>query len=165
MYPLNYIQPVFRPPSEWKSLILQVTNGCSWNKCTFCTMYTDDQKKFKPKSIDDLRVELSSIVRAGYPIQRIFLADGDAMTLSTRRLHEILDLINELIPDVSRISSYCLPRNLKNKTPEDLKDLREKGLSLMYVGCETGDTKLLELVEKGETYECSAARLSFNPCG
>ncbi|MBL4679267.1 MAG: radical SAM protein [Pseudomonadales bacterium] len=160
MYPLNYIQPVFRPPSEWKSLILQVTNGCSWNKCTFCTMYTDDQKKFKPKPIDELRIELSSIVRAGYPIQRIFLADGDSMTLSTRRLHEILDLINELVPDISRISSYCLPRNLKNKTPEDLKGLREKGLSLMYVGCETGDTRLLGLVEKGETYESSLAALT-----
>ncbi|MFT5210456.1 MAG: radical SAM superfamily enzyme YgiQ (UPF0313 family) [Flavobacterium sp.] len=159
MYPLKYIEPVFRPPSEWQSLILQVTNGCSWNKCTFCTMYTDEQKKFKPMPIEDLREELSGIVRAGYPVKRIFLADGDVMTLSMRRLHEILDLINELIPDISRVSSYCLPRNLKNKTPEELAELRLKGLSLLYVGCETGDTQLLKMVEKGETYESSLEAL------
>lgn len=159
MYPLKYIEPVFRPPSEWQSLILQVTNGCSWNKCTFCTMYTDEQKKFKPMPIEDLREELSSIVRAGYPVRRIFLADGDVMTLSMRRLHEILDLINELVPDISRVSSYCLPRNLKNKTSAELAELRLKGLSLMYVGCETGDTQLLKMVEKGETYESSLEAL------
>jgi len=159
MYPLKYIEPVFRPPSEWQSLILQVTNGCSWNKCTFCTMYTDEQKKFRPMPIKDLRKELIAIVRAGYPVRRIFLADGDVMTLSMRRLHEILDLINELIPDISRVSSYCLPRNLKNKTSAELAELRLKGLSLMYVGCETGDTQLLKMVEKGETYESSLEAL------
>ena len=155
MYPIKYIEPVFRPPSEWQSLILQVTNGCSWNKCTFCTMYTDEQKKFKPMPIDDLRDELLAVVRSGQPVGRIFLADGDVMTLSTRRLHEILDLINALLPNVSRISSYCLPRNLKNKSAEELSELRLKGLSLMYVGCETGDSQLLKMVEKGETYESS----------
>ena len=118
-------------------------------------MYTDEQKKFKPKPIDELREELSSIVSAGYPVQRIFLADGDAMTLSMRRLHEILDLINELVPNISRISSYCLPRNLKNKSAAELAELKAKGLNLMYVGCETGDTNLLALVEKGETFESS----------
>ncbi|MFT7686662.1 MAG: radical SAM superfamily enzyme YgiQ (UPF0313 family) [Candidatus Azotimanducaceae bacterium] len=159
MYPLKYIEPVFRPPSEWQSLILQVTNGCSWNKCTFCTMYTDEQKKFKPMPIDDIRNELIDIIKSGYPVRRIFLADGDVMTLSTRRLHQILDLINELLPDVTRISSYCLPRNLQSKTVEELIELRLKGLSLMYVGCETGDTQLLNMVEKGETYESSLEAL------
>lgn len=155
MYPLEYIQPVFRPPSEARSLILQVTNGCSWNKCTFCTMYTDPQKRFQPKPITTIEQELKSIAVAGYPVNKVFLADGDAMTLSMRRLTEILTAVKDYFPNIARVSSYCLPRNLKNKTVEDLEKLRELGLNLMYVGCETGDTELLALVEKGETFETS----------
>ncbi len=159
MYPLDYSEPVFRPPSEWKSLILQVTNGCSWNKCTFCEMYTAKQKAFSAKSIADLESEIQSVANAGYPVHRIFLADGDAMALSMRRLREILCLIQKYFPNVSRVSSYCLPRNLKNKTVEELAELRALGLSLLYVGCESGDDKVLSLVEKGETYESSLLAL------
>ena len=155
MYPLEYIQPVFRPPSEARSLILQVTNGCSWNKCTFCTMYTDPQKRFQPKSIDVIRQELQTIANAGYPVQKVFLADGDAMTLSMRRLSDILTTIREFFPSIVRVSSYCLPRNLKNKSVQELATLKTLGLSMLYVGCETGDTELLAMVEKGETYETS----------
>lgn len=155
MYPLQYIEPVFRPPSEARSLILQVTNGCSWNKCTFCEMYTAGQKKFKPKAIADLEVEIKSLAQACYPVHRIFLADGDAMSLSVRRLREILELIHRYFPNVQRVSSYCLPRNLKKKSVEELAELRELGLSLLYVGCESGDDEVLALVEKGETYESS----------
>ncbi len=159
MYPLNYIEPVFRPPSEWKSLILQVTNGCSWNKCSFCEMYTDPQKKFRPKPLEELEAELQSLTAAGYPVQRIFLADGDAMALSTRRLREILQLIQRYYPDVQRVSSYCLPRNLNKKSVEELTELRQLGLSLFYVGCESGDDRVLQLVEKGESYDSSLAAL------
>lgn len=155
MYPLNYIEPIFRPPSEWKSLILQVTNGCSWNKCTFCDMYKDEQKRFKPKAIEELEAELKQIVEAGYPVTRIFLADGDAVSLSMRRLKEIMELINKYFPKLQRVSSYCLPRNLLNKSASDLRELQEMGLKIMYVGCETGDTELLKLVDKGETFETS----------
>lgn len=159
MYPLNYIEPVFRPPSEWKSLILQVTNGCSWNQCTFCDMYTQPQKRFRPAKVADIEAQVRSLAEAGYPVQRVFLADGDAMTLSTRRLKEILKVINDYYPNVQRISSYCLPRNLKNKTVEELAELQSMGLSLMYVGCESGDNEVLELVEKGETYDSSLEAL------
>jgi radical SAM superfamily enzyme YgiQ (UPF0313 family) len=159
MYPLNYIEPVFRPPSEWKSLILQVTNGCSYNKCTFCDMYTAEQKRFKPQPIEQLDAQLQSISRAGYHVPRVFLADGDAMTLSMRRLTEILQLIQRYLPDVQRVSAYCLPRNLKNKSVEDLALLRSLGLSLVYVGCESGDDDVLRLVEKGETYDSSLQAL------
>lgn len=159
MYPLDYIDPVFRPPSEARSLILQVANGCSWNKCTFCEMYTQPQKRFRPKPIEELEAELNSLAEAGYPVRRIFLADGDAMTLSVRRLKEILTLIKAYYPNVQRVSSYCLPRNLKNKTAEELAELRELGLSLMYVGCESGDDEVLEKVEKGESYESSLSAL------
>lgn len=155
MYPVSYIEPVFRPPSEWKSLILQLTNGCSWNRCTFCDMYTEPQKRFKPQPVADIEATLKHLSESGYPVQRIFLADGDAMTLSVRRLTEILQLIRKYYPDVQRVSAYCLPRNVKNKTVEELTQLRQLGLSLVYVGCESGDDELLQLIEKGETYQSS----------
>lgn len=160
MYPLDYIQPVFRPPSEWKSLILQVTNGCSWNKCTFCDMYTDEDKKFKPKKLDVIEQELITIKQSGLPVRRVFLADGDAMMLPFNRLKDILLLIRNYFPNVSRISSYCLPRNLGNKTVEQLNELKQLGLSLMYIGCESGDDKVLELIEKGESFDSSLAALN-----
>lgn len=159
MYPLNYIEPVFRPPSEWKSLILQVTNGCSWNKCTFCDMYKDEQKRFKPKEIAEIEQELKFLSQNNYPVTRVFLADGDATSLSMRRLKEILELINKYFPNLQRVSSYCLPRNLLNKSVADLKELQEMGLKILYVGCETGDTELLGLIEKGETFESSLEAL------
>jgi radical SAM superfamily enzyme YgiQ (UPF0313 family) len=156
---MNYIEPLFRPPSEARSLILQVTNGCSWNKCTFCEMYTQPQKKFRPKPQSEIDAELAGVAAAGMPVRRIFLADGDAMTLSYRRLRLIMDAINKNLPNVQRVASYCLPRNLKNKTVEELAELRELGLSLFYVGCESGDDLVLERVSKGETYESSLAAL------
>ena len=155
MYPLDYIEPVFRPPSEWKSLILQVTNGCSWNKCTFCDMYKDEQKRFKPKPTQEIEQELKLISDNNYPVTRVFLADGDAMSLSFRRLKEILELINKYFPKLQRITAYCLPRNLLNKSTADLKELQSMGLKILYVGCETGDTELLRLINKGETFESS----------
>ena len=156
---MHYIEPVFRPPSEWKSLILQVTNGCSWNKCTFCDMYTAEQKRFRPRPLAELETELKSILARGMPVYRVFLADGDAMTLSFRRLNDIMDMLNRHLPHRPRVSAYCLPRNLNNKTVEELSILREKGLSLLYVGCETGDNELLALIKKGETYDSSLAAL------
>jgi len=159
MYPLNYIEPVFRPPSEWKSTILQVTNGCSWNKCTFCDMYTSEDKKFKPKKVDVIEQEIIKIANSGIPTRRVFLADGDAMMLPFNRLKEILELIKLHLPQVSRVSSYCLPRNLGNKTVEQLAELNSLGLKLMYIGCESGDDEVLALIEKGETYQSSLIAL------
>ncbi len=159
MYPLSYTEPVFRPPSEWKSLILQVTNGCSWNKCTFCDMYTSESKKFKPKKPELIEQELVTIVESNLPVGRVFLADGDAMMLPFNRLKEILLLIKQYLPQVTRVSSYCLPRNLTNKTVEQLTELRALGLSLLYVGCESGDDEVLALIEKGETYQSSLVAL------
>jgi radical SAM superfamily enzyme YgiQ (UPF0313 family) len=156
---MQYIEPVFRPPSEARSLILQVTNGCSWNKCTFCEMYTQPQKRFRPKPFADIEAEIKAVAATGHPVRRIFLADGDAMTLSCRRLGEIVACINANLPTVQRVSSYCLPRNLRKKTVEQLAELREMGLSLFYVGCESGDDLVLERVSKGETYQSSLEAL------
>jgi len=158
MFP-SYIEPLYRPPSEANSLILQVTNGCSWNKCTFCDMYTAPQKKFHLKPQEQIETELSAIAHSKQSIRRIFLADGDAMTLSFRRLTDIMRAINQYLPDVQRVSSYCLPRNLKNKTVEELRELHSMGLSLVYIGCETGDDEILEKINKGETYQSSLSAL------
>lgn len=157
--PIDYIEPVFRPPSEAKSLILQVANGCSYNNCTFCDMYTAPQKKFKPKAITEIEKEIKSVAAKMPGLTRIFLADGDAMTLSYRRLKEILECINQHFPNMERVTAYCLPRNIKNKTVDELAELRKMGLTMVYVGCESGDDKVLECVKKGETFETSKAAL------
>ena len=159
MIQIPYVEPVFRPPSEAYSLILQVTNGCSWNKCTFCEMYTQPQKKFRFKQPEEIEKELQAVVASGAPVRRVFLADGDAMTLSFRRLKLIMQAINQYLPNIQRVSSYCLPRNLKHKTAEELAELNDMGLSLFYVGCESGDDLVLERVSKGESFESSLAAL------
>ncbi len=157
--PLQYSEPVFRPPSEAYSLILQVTIGCSWNRCAFCEMYTEPQKKFTVKKESDVFAEIEATA-AFYPeTRRIFLADGDAMALSTRRLLAILEKINQCFPNINRISSYCLPRNLKSKSVAELKELQDAGLRLVYVGAETGDNELLKLIDKGETFDTTVDAL------
>ena len=150
--PIRYVEPVYRPPSEADSLILPVTDGCSWNQCTFCEMYTAAQKKFRARSEEEV---LASIVRCGEQygdsVRRVFLADGDALVLPTRRLLAILAAIRQHLPAVHRISSYCLPRNLKKKSVPELKELADAGLKLAYVGAESGDDEVLHRVHKGET--------------
>jgi len=159
MLQLRYTEPVFRPPSEANSLILQVTNGCSWNHCTFCEMYTQPQKRFRLKPQREIEQELAEIARSGFTARRVFLADGDAMTLSYRRLRLILEAVARFLPGVDRVSSYCLPRNLKNKSVDQLRVLRDLGLELFYVGCESGDDLVLERVNKGENFDSSLAAL------
>jgi radical SAM superfamily enzyme YgiQ (UPF0313 family) len=153
MFPVRYVDPVYRPPSEAASLILPVTDGCSWNRCTFCEMYTDPQKKFRAR--DEAEV-LESIRRCGEEfsadVRRVFLADGDALVLPTRRLLNVLDAVRTHLPAVRRVSSYCLPRNLRKKSVAELKELADAGLKIVYVGAESGDDEVLERVSKGETF-------------
>lgn len=154
VFPIRYINPVFRPPSEAESLILPVTNGCSWNQCTYCEMYTEPQKKFAVRDEDETLAALRGCSEQfANQVQRVFLGDGDAMALSTRRLMTILEAIKTHLPRVRRISSYCLPRNVRNKTVPELQALREAGLSLVYVGAESGDDEVLARVNKGETFD------------
>lgn len=152
-FPIRYVDPVFRPPSEADSLILPVTDGCSWNQCTFCEMYTAPQKKFRAR---DEAETLEAIRRCGERfgdgVKRVFLADGDALVLPTRRLLAALRAIREHLPAVRRISSYCLPRNLRKKSVAELKELADAGLALAYVGAESGDDEVLARVNKGETF-------------
>ncbi|NRA25243.1 MAG: B12-binding domain-containing radical SAM protein [Oleispira sp.] len=157
---LQYIEPVFRPPSEGRSLILQVTNGCSWNRCTFCDMYTQPQKKFRAKAVDETLTEIKKVAKMGPQFDKVFLADGDALVLPTRRLLEVLEAIKHHMPWVRRVSSYCLPRNIRKKSVEDLQQLQQRGLCMAYVGAESGDNKVLEFINKGETYESTLSALT-----
>lgn len=161
MIPIRYVEPVFRPPSEAESLILPVTDGCSWNQCTFCEMYTAPQKKFRAR--DEAEV-LESIrltgQRYGDQIRRVFLADGDALVLPTRRLLTLLEAIRTHMPAVRRISSYCLPRNLRKKTQEEVDALAAAGLGMVYVGAESGDDEVLAAVSKGETFATTVEALN-----
>ena len=160
MIPIRYVEPVFRPPSEAESLILPVTDGCSWNRCRFCEMYTAPQKKFRAR---DEAETLESIrltgERCGGEIRRVFLADGDALVLPTRRLVAILEAIRTHLPAVRRISSYCLPRNLRKKPQVEVDALAAAGLAMVYVGAESGDDAVLAAVDKGETFDTTREAL------
>lgn len=159
-FPIRYVDPVFRPPSEAESLILPVTDGCSWNQCTFCEMYTAPQKKFRARDAAETLETLRRCgERFGGEIRRVFLADGDALVLPTRRLLEILAAIREHLPAVRRISSYCLPRNLRKKTVAELAELAAAGLTMAYVGAESGDDEVLTKVHKGETFASTCEAL------
>jgi len=159
-FPVRYVEPVFRPPSEAESLILPLTDGCSWNRCTFCEMYTAPQKAFRARPESEV---VESIRRCGEEfganVRRVFLADGDALALPSRRLHVALDAIRQYLPGVRRVSSYCLPRNLRKKTAEEMRGLAAAGLSLVYVGAESGDDAVLARVNKGETFDSTREAL------
>jgi radical SAM superfamily enzyme YgiQ (UPF0313 family) len=150
--PITYIEPLFRPPSEARSLIFQVTNGCSWNKCTYCDMYTQAQKKFSLKPDADVEAEIAWAGEHMQGARRVFLADGDAMSLSVRRLLHILELIRTYLPGVDRVSSYCSSFNLRGKSVSELAQLREAGLKLIYMGAESGDDFVLDSIAKGDSH-------------
>lgn len=148
--PITYDEPLFRPPAEARSAIIQATLGCSWNQCTFCEMYTS--KKFKARSIEDVKSDISNL--AGYykGVKKIFLADGNAFVLSAKKLIPILDEINKKFGKIQRVSSYALPKDILSKSEQELKELKDLGLKLLYIGIETGDEELLKLIHKGETF-------------
>lgn len=146
---LHYSGAVYRPPSEAYSLIIQVTVGCSHNKCAFCNMYK--AKQFSITPIEQVMADLAWARRQYSRIERIFLADGDALILPTEHLMGILDYIRENIPECERVSTYASPRSILGKTPEDLKKLRQAGLAMAYLGLETGNEALLKKINKGVT--------------
>ncbi len=158
LYPhIAYDEPLFRPPSEAGSLIFQITLGCSWNKCAFCEMYTS--KSFRIKKEEDIFTEIKAMQVYGTNIRKVFLADGNAFVLSYERLSRILDRLNTSFPKLRRISAYALPKDILSKTDEELNQLADKGLNLLYVGIETGDDELLQAINKGETYGSTSQAL------
>lgn len=146
---MHYEGNCIRPPSEAFSILLQVTVGCSHNKCTFCGTYTD--KRFKIK--DDSMI-LGDILFASKYMKRqdrVFLMDGDALIIPQKRLMRILDRIKEHVPWVRRVGAYANAKSIKMKTPEQLKDLKKNGLGILYLGVETGDEELLKKIRKGSS--------------
>ena len=146
-----YEEPVFRPPSEGLSLIFQVTIGCSWNKCTFCEMYTS--KQFRPRPAEAVEKEIREAAKSFSGVEKVFLADGDALVLSNKRLLPILELLYNSFPHLRQVTSYAMPANLLNKSIEDLRELREAGLNMVYYGVESGDPIVLAKIQKGATPE------------
>ncbi len=148
--PLNYDEPLFRPPAEANSLIFQVTIGCSWNNCAFCEMYT--MKKFRVRDLDDLKKEIKET--SGYfpDTRKFFIADGNAMVLPAQKLMVVIKCIDENFSKIQRISAYALPKDILSKSDKELQSLQKAGLKLLYIGIETGDDDLLKAVNKRETY-------------
>ena len=144
----RYIEPVFRPPSEARSLIFQITVGCSQNQCKFCGMYKG--KQFHVRPVDEMLAEINGIPAAYRPrIERVFLADGDALIYPFDGLITILDALAATFPHLTRIGSYASPNSLTSKTPEQLLVLREKKLRMLYFGLESGDDETLDRINKG----------------
>jgi len=148
--PIQYDEPLFRPPGESNAAILQATIGCSWNRCAFCEMYTS--KQFRVRSLDELKPEIEALSSAYQNAKKVFLADGNAFVLSARKMLPILDEINAQFGKLQRISAYALPKDIANKSEEELREIRKRGLKLLYIGIESGDEELLRLANKGETF-------------
>lgn len=147
---MDYEGLIIRPPSEAYSLLLQVTVGCSHNKCTFCGTYR--QKKFKIKPLEQIKKDIKE-ARSYYDVNRVFLCDGDALIIPQPRLEEILKLINENLPDIERIGTYANAKSILRKSVDELKALKKLGLKMIYLGVETGHAELLQKIHKGVTYE------------
>lgn len=140
---------IFRPPSEAASLILQVTVGCAHNRCTFCTMYKEKQFKIKP--LEEV-LDILGVLKNKYPqTERIFIADGDALILPMAYWNVLLPVLHDYFPKLKRITSYGTPRDVLGKTDEDLESLKNMGLSMIYMGLETGSDALLASIDKGVT--------------
>ena len=159
MWAPELIEPVFRPPSEASSLILQLTLGCSWNRCTYCAMYRS--KNFSVRPIQEVVDEVRGATQWAQGVRRVFLADGDALAAPIEVLTEVLAEINKALPDVTRVGIYGDSRSILKMGAERLGQLKELGLGIIYFGPETGDEETLKAVVKGATVErqLEAARL------
>lgn len=148
---IHYDEPLFRPPSEARSLILQATIGCSHNRCAFCVNYRS--KRFRVKKESELFDEISWAGKNFPHVRRVFLADGDAAVLSVRKLERILGRLRLEFPALERVTAYAGPKNFRTKSVEDLARLKEAGLTMLYIGAESGDDEVLARIDKGVTAE------------
>ena len=148
---MRYEGDIYRPPSEAFSLLVQVTVGCTHNKCTFCSMFKD--KRFHVRNIDEVLEDLEEARRLYRYIRRIFLCDGDALCLANRKLCVILDRIAELFPECEQVNVYGNAKDVLHKTPEELRELASKGVRIIYIGAESGSDKVLADVHKGVNSE------------
>jgi radical SAM superfamily enzyme YgiQ (UPF0313 family) len=144
---IQYQGSVYRPPSEADSLILQATLGCSWNRCTFCAMYRD--KQFRVRKLEELESEIAWYAEQFGSPRKVFLADGDALMAKASFLEALLERLRATWPDLRRVSCYASPQALAVRTVEEMERMRGLGLTLYYLGIESGDDQVLEELDKG----------------
>lgn len=150
---IEYINPLFRPPSEGKSFILQATVGCSHNECTYCAMYRKDEQRFRARPMGEIKTMIDDASEFGYITDRVFIADGNALVLSQKKLVEILEYLNLKCVRLQRIRMYANIGDILRKGVDNLKELRSLGLDMVYIGFESGDDVVLERIKKGANYE------------
>lgn len=148
-WPLAWEEPLFRPPSEADSLILQVTVGCSWNRCTFCGMYRS--KNYRVRPLGEVEREIAAVARLGWAPRRVFLADGDALAAPAEYLAAVLVAVRRHLGSVQRVGVYGDSRAILRLGVEGLAQLHEQGLGIIYFGVESGDEATLRAVCKGAT--------------
>lgn len=150
---IEYVTPYFRPPSEHKSFILQATIGCSHNNCTYCAMYRKDAQKFRVRPMEEIKGIIDSALESELIKDRVFIADGNALVLSTKKLLEIMDYLKKSVPKLERITMYANVGDILRKSQKDLNVLKESGLEMVYIGFESGDDIVLERIKKGANFE------------
>lgn len=148
---MRYEGNIYRPPSEAYSLIVQVTIGCAHNDCTFCSMFKD--KKFRVRNVEEVLEDLRTARKSYQNVGKIFLADGDALVLTNAKLLVILKEIAALFPECGRVGIYGTPQDVNNKSLEELEELRDAGLGIIYIGAESGNEEVLRNIKKGATRE------------
>jgi hypothetical protein len=156
--PIAYDMPLYRPPSEGANLIIQATLGCSFNRCTFCSMYRD--KTYEVRPLEAVFADITAARRDWPKAHRVFLADGDALGLPAGHLLAILERLDASFPDLARVSAYATPKNLLDKPAEELAALKARKLSLVYMGIESGANAVLKRVKKGASQTTHARALA-----
>ena len=146
---IEYSYPLYRPPAEANNIIIQATYGCSYNNCSFCSMYKS--KNYEVRDIKTVCKEIDQLSQAYPDAHRVFLADGDALSLPTNYLVELLDYLTKAFAKLSRVSVYATAQNLLAKSEDELSLLQQKKLTLIYFGIETGNDELLKKIHKGVT--------------
>jgi radical SAM superfamily enzyme YgiQ (UPF0313 family) len=151
---MKYEGMIYRPPSEAESLILQVSIGCSHNKCTFCGSFKD--KKFRLRSFDEVKEDVEEAKQFARYIKKVFIADGDALIIPQKKLIPIIELIKDSFPKLERIGLYGNTKSILKKSVDELKQLKELGIGIIYLGVETGDQVVLDRVCKGTLLDKTA---------
>jgi len=148
---MRYELPIFRPPSEASSLILQVSIGCSHNACTFCSAYKE--KKFRKKTWPEIEADILFVQQNYHSINRVFLADGNALALESELLIKTLDKLYQEMPHLERVGIYAGPKDVLRKSQKELRELKKSGLDIVYFGIESGSDRVLKMVRKGASAE------------
>lgn len=149
---MRYVGRIYRPPSEADALILQATIGCSWNHCTYCDMYSD-KPVYSERPVADCIADLEEAARTVGPgVEKLFVGDGDALGMSMDLWRAILERAKALFPELRRVSCYAMARNVAAKSEDELRQLRESGLTTLYIGPESGDDEVLKRIAKGDTF-------------